>query len=123
MRTAALYTSAGILLLSSVAHGVLGWKAQAEALQQINASADLLGGLAAGWLFGSASMAAFGVILIGAARRLSRGDTAIATYVGPIAAAYLIYGVAAFVVLDFEPHFFVFIVPGLLAAFSLIRRG
>ena len=120
MRTAFLYTAAAIMFVSAGAHGILGWKAQAEALRQINAPADLMSGLAAGWYFGSVSMFAFGLILVGAARRLSRGDTAIGASVGPIAATYVIYGIAAFVRLDFEPHFFLFIVPGLLAGLAVI---
>ena len=54
---------AAFLLLSSLAHGILGWKAMRAELVRTGASPDLLADLATGWYLGTAAMVAFAVII------------------------------------------------------------
>ena len=104
------------MLLSSIEHACVGWPSVREALQAAGGNpAELIGGLAAGWSFGTASMATFGAIVLSAGARLRRGDSAAIGSVRWIAACYLVFGLAAFVLRDFAPHFLLFVGTGVLA--------
>ncbi|MGH9750292.1 MAG: hypothetical protein ACRD5D_04720 [Candidatus Polarisedimenticolia bacterium] len=108
------------LLLSAGAHAFLGWPMNRRALIAAGAGADLIRPLAIGWNFGGAAMAAFGLILLAAWRRIRAGQgAAVGGVIGVIAAAYLVFGGAALVYTDFNPHFLLFVVPGLLLAAGL----
>jgi len=111
------------MLLSSLAHGLLGWPAMRGELAKVGAATDLAGALGAGWLFGSASMVAFGAIVIVAALRLRRGDRSGVFALRAIAASYLAFGAAAFVARGFEPFFLNFVVIGALAAAPAFGSG
>lgn len=115
MRSVVLMVAGMLMVLSSAAHGMLGWPAMRQALLQAGAGADLVGALAAGWHFGTASMAAFGVIVITAAARLRRGDLSGAIFVKAVAACYVIFGAATFVARAYNPHFLLFVVTGVVA--------
>src|SRR5687768_14107289 len=99
-------------MLSAGAHGALGWPGLATALHQVNAPPDLVTGLAIGWYFGTATMVAFGLIVLVAGRRLWQGDKTAAAYVWPIAAVYLFFGLGALVATAFNPFFMLFVVTG-----------
>jgi hypothetical protein len=116
--------SAGLLLLaSSLAHSLLGWPQIRPQLVAAGVPEDLVGALAAGWHFGGVAMAAFGVIVLLAWRRSRHGDAAGLEAVAVVAAAYLAFGTAAFVMRSFAPFFLIFIVPGAgLAACVGFRR-
>ena len=49
-----------LIILSSTAHSLLGWKALGAQLTAAGAPADLIGGLRIGWQFGGAAMLTFG---------------------------------------------------------------
>jgi hypothetical protein len=108
------------ILLSAIAHGFAGWPAMGAELTKIQAPADLVGTLAAGWLFGSAAMAALGTIVIVAAVRLRRGDASGAFALRVIGACYFVFGLIAFVAQGYEWFFLNFVVTGLLAGAPVI---
>jgi hypothetical protein len=106
---------AGImLLLSAVAHSVLGWKSLGGALAAARVPAELLRGVKIGWQFGGACMVVFGVIAIGLFVRRLRGSADPGWPVLLIGAGYLVFGLWALAVSGFDPFFAVFIVPALL---------
>ena len=105
------------LLVSSLAHGFLGWPSVRPALEQAKVAPEAMLALAIGWYFGSAAMATLGVVVLFAWREVRaqspRGRAVVAT----IAAAYVLFGIAAFVASSFEGHFVIaFIVPGVVLA-------
>jgi len=119
-----LVLAAGVLmLLSSVAHGALGWPAMRAELGRAGAGDDLTGALAAGWYFGTASMAAFGVIVVIGGLRLRRGDRSGIPVILVVAACYLVFGLWAFLLHDFNPHFLLFVATGLLAGVPALWGG
>jgi hypothetical protein len=92
-------------------------------LVKAQAPADLVGALAAGWLFGSAAMAAFGTIVLVAAIRLRRGDASGTFALRAIGACYFTFGLIAFVAQGYEWFFLNFTAAGLLAGAPVIGRG
>lgn len=106
------------LVLSSGAHGLLGWPTMMQEIAKTNAPPDLVRGLRVGWLFGSACMAIFGIVLTRHFLRRRRGQNDDTVPVQLIASGYLLFGVWALVVSDFDPFYSVFIVPGLLLLFA-----
>jgi hypothetical protein len=123
MRPVLALIAGAFMLVSSLAHGLLGWSAMRGELAKVGAPADLVGGLRAGWLFGSASMAAFGAIVLVSALRLRRGDLSGVFALRVVALCYLVFGAAAFVALGFEPFFLSFVATGALAGASALGSG
>jgi len=115
-----LMLAAGLLLIaSSMAHSFLGWPQIGPQLVASGVPDDLVGALAVGWHFGGVAMAAFGVIVLLAWRRARPGAAGGAgglEAVGVVAAAYVVFGTAAFVLRSFAPFFLVFILPGVALA-------
>ena len=106
---------AGVMLvLSSAAHSVLGWKAIGGELAAAGVPADLTFGLKAGWQFGGASMLAFGIICISmfAMRLRRRSVPSFPAFV--IGGVYLVFGAWALAASQFDPFFLIFIVPAIL---------
>jgi hypothetical protein len=109
-----------LLLLSSAAHAFLGWPPIRTALEQSSVAEDLIGGLAVGWYFGSASMMAFAFIVF-IAWLQTRGHKVDARgAVAAISVTYIVFGSTAFVARSFNPHFLGFIVIGLIVAIPLL---
>ena len=103
-----------LLLLSGLAHAFLGWPAMSAALGDVAAGEELAGALAVGWLFGSMAMLVFGLIVLRIAIREVDACT-----VRFIALGYLVFGVAAWLARDLNPHFLLFIgIGALLAVFA-----
>jgi hypothetical protein len=112
-----------LLILSSAAHSLLGWKQLKAALESTHAPADLVTGLSIGWHFAGVAMLAFGVIVLFTYREaLARRPVSLRP-VGFIALVYLVFGVWALKVSDLNPFFLVFIVPGLMLAAASWRGG
>ena len=115
---------AGVLLvLSSAAHSLLGWKSRGAALTSAGAPADLITGLSIGWHFAGVAMLVFGCIVIGTFVDVMRGRTVSHRPVALIGAAYLLFGVWALGVSSLNPFFLVFIIPGILLAIVSWRAG
>lgn len=103
-----------LLILSSFAHSLLGWKVMSLQLQTTQVPPELLNGLRMGWHFGGAVMLALGIVMIWLFNKRLRGE-AISTFPAVvIAIAYLSFGIWALVVSDFDPFGLVFIIPGVL---------
>lgn len=122
MKTAVLgFVTAALLLASALAHGLIGWPAFHQSLSAEGVDATLLGALAVGWYFGSAAMLAFAFIVASQAVRRLKGRPVDRSSLGGIAVMYLVFGSAAFVLRDFNPHFLLFVVTGVLVgAFGLL---
>lgn len=108
---------AAVFLLSSLAHGLLGWKMLHAALAGISAPRDVVRTVAIGWFLGSAAMVAFGVIVLAAWRRARRRDGSGLQGALVVAVVYFLFGLGAFLSSGFNTHFLLlFMIPaGLLA--------
>lgn len=103
------YLAAVLLLLSSAAHSILGWKQLQQRAVDIHMPPDLLLSLKLGWLFGGAAMLMFAVITW---MLLWRNRDVLPVLV--LGALYAAFGIWALTASKFDPFFSVFIVPGLL---------
>ncbi len=112
-----------LVLLSSAAHSLLGWKQLSAELAKAQAPSDLVRGLALGWHYGGAAMVAFGVIAIVICVAALRGRPLDAFPLAVIGAVYVIFGSVAFAVAGRDPFFLIFIVPGLLLLWPGMARS
>ncbi|HXI03328.1 MAG TPA: hypothetical protein VNI57_09140 [Candidatus Saccharimonadales bacterium] len=119
MRGWILVLAGTLMLLSAAAHAGLGWPLMSHGLAEAGAPPDLTRGLATGWLWGSVSMACFGVILVLYGLRWRRGDRSGAVPILVVAAGYTVFGAVA-LALSASPHFLLFIATGLLAGLPVI---
>jgi len=113
-----------LLVLSSGAHAFLGWPQFAPALETAGLDAEFIAALAVGWYYGSMAMLVFGLIVLRAAGTVGKNRFAPADVCWIIAAGYLLFGSAAYLARDFNPHFLLFVATGILLgafAFSLKR--
>jgi hypothetical protein len=118
--------SAGMLiLLSTFAHSILGWKGIREQLLAAQVPHDLVSGLRIGWQFGGAAMLAFAVIVLTVCVRRLRGEAPSTLPLMVIGLAYVLFGGWAIWASHGQVFFsFVFVLPGaLLVASSLPARG
>jgi hypothetical protein len=109
-----------LMVVSAVAHALLGWPVQRGGLGVLGTPSDLVSSLSAGWYFGSVSMTAFGALTLIAGGRMKRHDFSGVAFVRVVAAAYIIFGCAAFIVQGFNPHFLGFVALGGLAGIPVI---
>jgi hypothetical protein len=108
-----------ILVLSSAAHSVLGWKQMQSSLAATNAPPDLVQGLRIGWLFGGVAILTFGCVALAVFASILRGRALSRLPTLLIAVAYLAFGVWALVTSG-DPFFYIFIVPGAMLAIASI---
>jgi len=108
-----------MLVLSSIAHSLMGWPALASELGGTNAPAELVRGIQAGWQFAGLSMLVFGATTIATFRARLAGLAVPMFQVAFIAVAYIGYGAWALYISNFDPFFLVFVVPGALLALAL----
>lgn len=111
-----------ILILSSGAHSILGWRAMSLELAKTNAPAELVTGLQVGWMFGGAVMLVLGVLTIATFLNRYRGEAVSTLAPALISVAYLAFGAWAAVQTNFDPFFFIFIIPGVLLALASTGR-
>lgn len=111
-----------ILVLSSGAHTFLGWQALGAELARTNAPADLVTGLEIGWRWGGAAMLVFGIVVIATFFKRYRGEPASTFGAALVAVAYIAFGAWALVHSNYDPFFFIFIVPGVLLALASSGR-
>jgi hypothetical protein len=113
-----------LLLASALAHALLGWPPLRDTLVNINADSNLVGALAAGWYFGSLSMLTFGIIVLQASYKVLSGKKVSLFSPRVIALAFIVFGMTAYCVRDFNPHFLGFAGLGLLLGFfSFAKTG
>jgi hypothetical protein len=108
------------MVVAAIAHGAAGWPEILLGLRAAGVSADLTGALGAGWLFGSATMTASGLIVLVAAVRLRRGDRSGLAAARIVAVAFVAFGTLALVFRGFSPHFAGFVALGCLAGCPLL---
>ena len=109
-----------ILILSSAAHSLLGWKQLRTDLANVQAPADLVLGVAAGWHFGGVAMLAFGCIVTSLFLKRLKGESVSSFPAFVVALAYVGFGGWALMVSHLNPFFFIFIVPGVLLAIAAL---
>ncbi len=117
-RAIAGVTGGLLLVVSSAAHTFAGWPQLRGVLTGAGVDPAIVGALAVGWVFGSVSMLAFGVIVLRAGIRMARGrefDRAPVIVIGSI---YALFGVVAFLSRALNPHFLLFILNGALVAWA-----
>jgi hypothetical protein len=112
-----------LLILSSAAHSLLGWKQLGAALATAGAPVELVTGLSIGWHFAGVAMFVFGCIVISIFVDAMRKRPVSFRPVALIAAAYLLFGVWALGASGLDPLFLVFILPGILLAAASWRPG
>lgn len=110
------FLAAVLLIASAFAHAVLGWPPFQSILEEAGVDVEAIAALEVGWYFGSTAMLAFGAIVFLAAVQALRGERAATGSLWIIGSAYTVYGVVAYGVRDFNPHFLLFVVTGLLVA-------
>ena len=108
-----------VLVLSSAAHSLLGWKQIQKSLAAVQAPADLVQTLEAGWLFGGVAILTFGCIALAVFANAFRGRAVSLLPTGIIALAYLAYGIWALLTTG-DPFFYIFIVPGAMLGVASI---
>jgi len=112
-----------LLLVSAAAHAFAGWPPMARALRAAAVDANIIAALSIGWLFGSAAMAAFGVLVLFSARGNGEREPLARRVVAVVGLTYLLFGAAAFAYRFPNPHFLFFIGMGAaLCAAGLIGR-
>ena len=107
--------AAVLMLLSSAAHVLLGWKALSAELAAAHVQGDLLLGLRLGWYFGGLAMLLLGIILLTLFAARLRGERRPLLPAAVVAIGYVAFGAWALAVSG-DPFFMVFIVPGALLA-------
>jgi hypothetical protein len=120
---AATMTGGVLLLLSALAHGLLGWPAVRAELTGAGVGPKLLPGMAIGWLFGSFSMAIFGIIVFWSGRSWWRGRAVWSVPACVIGAGYGLFGVAALIFNGGGPHFIGFILIGVIVVAGAVSSG
>lgn len=113
------------LVISSIAHSVLGWKQVRANLIAANVPPDLQLGLQAGWQFAGVAMLVFGVIASVVFLRGLQNEPAARLAVTMTGIGYVGFGVWALLISRFDPFFLTFVVPGvlLLAAVGVSGPG
>jgi len=119
MRGTVLQIAGALTLLSVIPHAFLAWPSFRRDLLATGVDPNVVGALAAGWMFGSTAMVVFGVLGLVAGARLRRGDRSGVTVMRIVALAYVLFGAAAFVARGMNPHFMYFVAIGVLIAAPL----
>ena len=106
---------AALLVLSSFAHSLGGLPPLQQALKQagVEPGSELWIDATAGWLFGSMSMLAFGIIFGSVVLSLSKTAVNLVPIVA-IGLGYVVFGIGCLLMLHRGPHFVMFGVLGLL---------
>ena len=111
-----------ILVLSSGAHTFLGWQALGAELAKTKAPAELVTGLEIGWRWGGVAILVFGIIVVATFLKRYRGEPASTFAPALVSVAYIAFGAWALVHSNYDPFFFIFIVPGVLLALASTGR-
>jgi hypothetical protein len=106
------------LVLSSWAHSILGWTALSAELAKTNTPPELVTGLEIGWKWGGAAMLVFGVIITAVFVKRLRGEPVPTLGPALVSVAYIGFGAWALMHSNFDPFFFIYIVPGVLLALA-----
>ena len=108
------FLSGAFLLLSGLAHSILGWKGLSAELAKAQVPSDMIQAVAIGWHFGGAAMLAFGIIVLWSFIDRARGRVVSTRPVALIGLLYVAFGGWALVVSNMSPFFLMFVVLGVL---------
>lgn len=111
-----------MLIISSAAHSVLGWKGIHAELVAARVPADLMLGLQLGWQFGGAAMLTLGVVLVLIYRQRLRGEAASVMLARAVSMMYLVFGAWALGATGGELFPLVFLIPGAFLAMASMYR-
>lgn len=112
------------MLLSSIAHSVLGWRGLSQELAKAQVRPDLIGGLEMGWQFAGAAMVVFGVLALWVFVPRWKGDTRSTFPAFVIGAMYVLFWLWTLSRSGFVAFFLaVFLVPGLLLIIGSTARA
>jgi hypothetical protein len=111
-----------MLIISSGAHSVLGWKGMHGELAAASVPGDLMLGLQIGWQFGGAAMLTLGVVLLVIYRQRLRGQTASVMLARAVAMMYLVFGAWALGATGGELFPLIFLIPGAFLAMGSMYR-
>jgi uncharacterized membrane protein len=106
--------AAGWLILSSLAHSILGWKQLQSALGAAKVPADLTLALKFIWQFAGVAMLAFGILALMVFVKARRDPAIPGSSVIVIGAAYTAFGAWAMIASKLDLFFLIFLVPGIL---------
>jgi hypothetical protein len=110
------------LVLSSAAHSFMGWQAIGAELAKTNTPAELVAGLEIGWKWGGAAMLVFGVIICAVFLKRYRGEPVPTTGPALVSVSYIAFGAWALMHSNYDPFFFIYIIPGVLLALASTGR-
>ncbi len=110
-----------LALLCAFPHAFGGWPTMAAPLMEAKVAADIQDSLMIGWRWGSFCMAGFGLILLAQGAKALKGQAVDRLSVGMVSLTYVVFGIWAMLVREFNPFFSVFILTGVLAA-ALLKR-
>jgi hypothetical protein len=118
---AMLGLAAGLMLIaSSAAHSLFGWKPLRAELESASAPSELTSALELGWHFAGAAMLTMGCIVSLLFTRRLVGDVVSSAPAVFVAILYLAFGGAALYLHGMDASALVFIVPGLLLAVAAV---
>lgn len=112
-----------LLVASSAAHSLLGWKGIRGELEKARVPAGLLHGVELGWHFGGVAMLVFGVTVLMLFAQAVQGRPVSLRPALLIAVGYLLFGAWALASSGLDPFFLLFVVPGGLLLFAAWPAG
>ena len=115
-------TAAALMIASSLAHSLFGWKALRRALHEVGAPHDLILALSLGWQFGGTAMLVFGLTVMAVYWLRLRGRPVSQWPAVLIGITYLCFGICALLLSHLDPFFLVFIVPGVVLLVATALR-
>jgi hypothetical protein len=119
----ALGLLAGLMLVvSSGAHSILGWRGLRSELADTKVPAELMLGLQIGWQFGGAAMLMLGVVLFVTFSQRLRGTNTPLLLAKAVAVTYLVFGAWALGASGGDLFFLVFLIPGAFLAMASLYR-
>jgi hypothetical protein len=111
-----------MIIVSSGAHTILGWRGMRGELAAARVPGDLMLGLQIGWQFGGAAMLTFGVVLFAIFRQRLRGANGSLLLPRAVALTYLLFGAWALAATGGDLFFLVFLIPGAFLAMASMYR-
>jgi hypothetical protein len=108
------YLGGLLLVVSSAAHSLLGWRSLSASLAQTQAPADLVTWLGIGWQFAGVAMFSFGCIVIWELANVGRRGSLALWPVLLIGVMYVAFGVWARIVSNLNFFLLAFVIPGAL---------
>lgn len=111
----------GLLIFAlGFAHSLAGWPPLEKALTTAGIDPQISGALQVGWLFGSGSMHAFGILVVLSFFSLRKGIASARQVPIIVGLLYLIFGASASLFRHFNAHFAIFMALGVLLLFAAL---